>query len=114
MNTSVKNLSISFHGGYLCIEKPIFLDVKLIVVITGLPLAGIDPIPYLRKDQDTVISTKMKDKYDFTRDNRGFLITSINDHTVRFATEVLIRKLLRKMQSNKCIAGAVALADLCA
>ena len=74
------------------------MDVELIAVITGLPFVGIDPTRFLRKDQENVIETRMKEKYDVTRDNKGFLISSISDHTVRFVAKVLDSKLLHKIR----------------
>ena len=80
------------------------MDVEFTVVIIGLPLASIDPTSYLRKYQDTVLTAKMKDKYDkVSIDNKGFLITSIKcDHVVWFVVKVLARKLLCKMRLNQC------------
>ena len=51
------------------------MDFKLIVMITGLPLEGMDPMPFLQKYQDTVMRTRVKEKYDLTRDNSLFLIS---------------------------------------
>ena len=59
-----------------------------------------------------MMASMMKDKYDLVRYNRVFIITSINDHTIRFVVKVLSKKLLRKMRPNQCTAGAVALAEL--
>ena len=58
--------------------------------------------------------TKMKEKYDLTHMNRGFLIFSITENTVRFTTKILYYKLLRKMRPTECNAGAVELVELCA
>ena len=60
------------------------------------------------------MTIRMKDKYDLTRDNKVFRISSINDRNVRFAAKVLARKWLCKVWSTKCIVGVVALAELCA
>ena len=68
----ITQLLVSFHGGYLWLDKPISVDVELITVIIGLPLPGIDRASYLRKYQDTVMMIKMIDKYDLVRDNKGF------------------------------------------
>ena len=58
------------------------------------------------------MTSKMKGKYDLVRDNKGFLIASINDHTTQFTAKVLDTKLLRKMQLVQCNAGVVALVKL--
>ena len=89
------------------------MDVELIAVITGFPLAGIDPTQYLPKDQDTVVMTMVKDTYDLTKANRGFLISSINDYIVLFDVKVLSCKMLCKIRPTQCTAGGVVLAELC-
>ena len=58
--------------------------------------------------------TRVKDKYDLTMANKGFLISSINDYTVHFSMKVLACKMLHKMRPNQCTMGAVALVELCA
>ena len=88
---------VSFHGGFLWLEKKFYVDFKLISAITGLPLAGIDPMPFFRKDQDIVLMNNMKDKYDLSRDTIGFLISSINDHTIGFSAKVLDSRLVKNM-----------------
>ena len=76
------------------------MDVELIAVITGFPLAGIDLTQYLPKDQDTVVMTMVKDTYDLTKANRGFLISSIKDYTGRFAVKLLSCKMLHNLRLN--------------
>ena len=55
----------------------------------------------------------VKDTYELVMANRGFLISSINDTIIRFATKVLSCKMLCKLQLNQCMVGAVALVELC-
>ena len=112
INACVKHLLVPFHGGYLCHNQQIFVDVKLIAIIASLQLASIDPTSYLRKDQETALENKMKDKYDLCRDSRGSLIPLINDHTVQFIAKVLARKLFHKMRSSQYTVGVVALVEL--
>ena len=76
-------------------------------------LAGIYPTLFVKKDRDTMPMNKMKDKYDLSRDTKGFLISSINDHIVRFTTKVLATKLLRKMRPNQRTACTIAVVELC-
>ena len=97
INNYVKKLLVFFHGGYLWLDNPISVDIELIATIIGLPVVGMNPTPFLRKYQETMISVRMKEKYDVIRDKRGFLISSINDHTVCFAAKVLASKMLHKM-----------------
>ena len=58
--------------------------------------------------------TKIKEKYDLQRTNRGFLISSITKNTVEFTPNILSYKLMRKMQPTKCTTGMVELAKQCA
>ena len=90
------------------------MDCKLIAMITSLPMAGMDHAPYLLKYQETMMIAKVKYKYDLVRANRGLLISSINDYTIRFVAKVLSCKMLHKMRPTQCTAGTVALAELCA
>ena len=55
----------------------------------------------------------MKDKYELMRDKRGFSIASINDMAVQFATNVLSKKLLRKMWPNQCTRRTIATFEQC-
>ena len=55
---------------------------------------------------------KLKYKYNLSRDTRGFLTTSINNHIVWFATKVLDTKLVQKMWSKKCTVGMNAAVEL--
>ena len=60
INTCVKKIFVFFHGGFLWLGNPISIDVKLVVVITSLPFAGMDPKTILRKDQEVSIAAQMK------------------------------------------------------
>ena len=60
INTRVKKLLVVFHGGFMWLGNPILVDVELIAVITGLPFAGMDPTPLLRKDKKAMIAALMK------------------------------------------------------
>ena len=57
---------------------------------------------------------KLKDKYDLTRDTRGFLIAFFNDYTIQFATKFLATKLVRKMWLNQCTTGDIIVSEICA
>ena len=59
MNACVKQLLVSFHGGFLWLDKKKYVDVELIAAITGLPLAGIDPTSFFKKDQDTMLTNRI-------------------------------------------------------
>ena len=57
------------------------------------------------------IPRRMKEKYNLTRDKRGFYTNSINDQVVRFASKSLSIKVLRKMRLNQAIARVIDAAD---
>ena len=65
------------------------MHVELIAAIKGLPLSDIDPVQYLRKDQEKVMIERVKDMHDFVRANILFLILSINEYTIIFSMKVL-------------------------
>ena len=79
------------------LTKNNYVGVDLIAVITRLPLASVDSMPFFKKYQETLMTNKLKDYYYLNRDTSGFLIASINDHTVQFAAKVLATKLVQKM-----------------
>ena len=114
INTCVKQLLVLFHGGVLWIGNTILVDVELIAIITGLPFTRMDPMPFLKEDQEPMITVWMMDKYNVVRDNRCFRITSINDYTILFFVKVLALKLFPMMCPNQCSAREIALAELCA
>ena len=89
------------------------MDVKIISAIPGLSMAGMDPSLYLRKYQEIMMITKVKEKYDLVRANRGFLISSVNDYIVRFDVKVLSCKMLCKIRPTQLPAGGVVVAKLC-
>ena len=71
------------------------MDVELIATIMRLPLTGLDPTPFLDgKEKYIVLTKKLKDKYELTKETRHFFIAFINDRIVQFATKVLARKLV--------------------
>ena len=51
VNACVKQLLVSFHGGFLWLDRKVSVDVKLIIVIMGLPLTGVDPTPFFTKKE---------------------------------------------------------------
>ena len=82
------------------LDKPYSVDVDLISVITGLQRAGTDTVSILGKDKDPALITKVKNKYDLDRANRGFLVSSINDPAVRLAIMILSCKVLQTSRPN--------------
>jgi hypothetical protein len=93
-----KMLLSCIHGGTLWLDPPVSIDTQLVVAwITGFPKAGEDPTTlFTNKVGEKALSENMKDKFNTFRGKRGLDITNISDDVVRFATQVLACKLLRK------------------
>ena len=104
---------VCFHGGCLWLEQNILVDVELIALTTRLPIDGVNnPAPFFAgKDQDVTLTNRIKDKYELTKDKRGFFVASINDMVVRFANKVLFSKLLKKMRPNQCTTRTIVAAE---
>ena len=115
VNECVKKLLVSFHSVFLWLNLKVSIDVELIAAITGLPLPDLDPTPFLtRKEKDIALMNKLKEKYDLNRDTRGFLISSMNDHIVRFTTKVLDIEFVPNIRPNQCTVGMIVDEKLCA
>jgi hypothetical protein len=90
------------------------IDTQLIVWITGFPSVGEDPLPlFTDKTQEKSLAERMKEKYGTFRGAHGLDVASINDDTVRFATQVLACKLLRKCHKDQVPAGVIAATEKC-
>ena len=102
-----------FHEGFLWLGIPILVDFMFITAITFLPVAGMDPTPLLKKDQEVTIARLVKKKYGIQRSKIGFLICTINNAIVSFVDKVLVSKLLRKISSDHYMEGTIALMEFC-
>jgi hypothetical protein len=77
------------------------IDTQLIAQIIGLSSVGEEPLPFfMDKTQEKALAKRMKDKYDTHRGVRGLDVVNINDDIVRFATQVMDFKLLRKCRRD--------------
>ena len=82
-------------------DRHVSVDIDLISTITRFLIAAVDPTSIIAgKEQDPILDSRMREKYNLTRDKRGFSIGSINDTVVWFAAKVLSSKLLKKMRWN--------------
>jgi hypothetical protein len=80
INGCVKQLLSRVHGGILWMDRPMPINVDLIVAINGLPTYGGNPEKYLEdKTKAKAISDEIKEKYGTERGNRGIGINDIND-----------------------------------
>jgi hypothetical protein len=90
------------HKGYLWLNRPVSIDTDLIVHITGLPSQGEDPsLIFSDKKNEKALSESMKEKFHTFRGQHSLDVASICDPTVRFVTQVLACKLLRKCQKDQ-------------
>ena len=58
-----------------------------------------------------MIAEAMKKKYKLEKKQRGYVITSIQDKGVRFATQLMAGKVMRKCHGNEVPATIVMLAE---
>jgi hypothetical protein len=115
VNACVKQLLAWVHGGILWMDRPVSIDVDLIVEITGLPTDGEKPEQYLDdKTKEKSIADEIKNKYGTDRGSRGMIIKQINEPTTRFATKLMACKLLRKCRKEEAPAGVIAAVTQCA
>ena len=56
---------------------------------------------------------KMNEKYDMTRDTRGFTIAFVNNCVVRYVAKFLSNKLLQNMRLNECTTWMIPMEELC-
>jgi hypothetical protein len=64
INACVKMLLSCVHGGYLWLDRPISIDIDLIVHITGLPSQGLDPASmFFDKKKEKSLTESMKEKF---------------------------------------------------
>lgn len=84
------------HGGYLCLNPPVSIDVELIHRIIGLPIVEEDPSSlFADKKTDRVAAAQITTEYNLQRGNRGLLVKDISDKVTQFGAQILIGKLLR-------------------
>lgn len=73
----IKKFIFLVHDGYLWLEEPIPIMVKLILQISQLPYTGRDPTKTASTSEDLAIAEAMKKKYKLKKKQRGYVITSI-------------------------------------
>jgi hypothetical protein len=114
-NNYVKQLMPVTHGGYLCLEQVISIDVEIIAYITRLPSWGEEPTQFLEdKTKEKALAKEMKKKYGTERGSRRIIIKRISDVAKRMATKIMPCKLLIKCHKEEFCVGVVAVATQCA
>jgi hypothetical protein len=62
---------------------------------------------------EKALSESMKEKFNTFRGKRGLDVTNISDDVVRFATQVLACKLLRKCWKDEVLTAVIRSAEKC-
>jgi len=96
-------------------NKPVSIDVDLIMNITKLPTDGVNPEKYLYdKKKEKAIAEEVKDQFGTCKGSRGMIIKNINDPSIRFMTNMISCKLLRKCCKEEAPSRLVAIVVQCA
>ena len=108
----VKQLLALVHDGTLWIgDKKIPINGELIHRITGLPIAGPDPVTeFPSKHEDTKLAQTMKERFGLTKGKRGYHTFAIQEHPIRFAAELLACKVIRKCRPTEVPAPVIRIA----
>jgi hypothetical protein len=116
VNSYVKLLLASYHGGYLWLYHHITVDMMLINRITRLSMQGPDPHEYYpRKTTDRALVKKIKEDYgDVEKGTRGYKVASIESGIVHLACQLITGKLVHKNRPTQVSGFVVDLAVKCA
>ena len=76
-----------------------------------LPMNGDDLSQYFHdKNNDKWLVTKLKKKYDVIKENKTYVISTINDKATWVASNLLAMKMVKKNHPNQCTSGVIACA----
>jgi hypothetical protein len=90
------------HRGYMWIDRPMSIDIDLLVKITCLSSQGKDPTSlFFDNKNEKILFESMEYKFHTLHRHHGLDVASIYDLGVRFATQVLSCKLLRKCKKDQ-------------
>ena len=111
----VKQLLALIHDGYLWIgDKKIIINGELIHRITGLPMAGPDPVTeFPSNHDDTKLAESMKKCFGLTKGKRGYHTSVIQEQNIRFAPELLACKIMQKCRPTEVPAPVIGIAINC-
>ena len=87
---------------------------ELIHRISRLPCTGRDPAVIVGTSGDLAIAEAMKKKYKLDKEQRGYVITRIQNKGVQVATQMLAGKVMIKCHGNEVPTMVIALAEQCA
>lgn len=110
----IKQVLCLVHDGCLWLEEPIRITNMLIHMITWLPHLGLNLTMELgRKIGEHDLAEKMKDKFKLVKKLHGYSISSITNPTVKVATQILARKIMRKCHADEVSTLLVSLVAQC-
>jgi hypothetical protein len=110
MQSCVWFLLTRVQGGYLWLDQLYLIDQAIIHRVSGLPTSSENPTNSL-KEKDAPLE-EVYSKYDTQRGKHGdILIPAINDSMVRFATQLLACKLIRKCRKEECPIRVILMAE---
>ena len=108
-----RQLLALIHNDNLWIRDIIPIDAELIHKITGLPKQGPHPLAEVGKKYEAATASYFWKTYAIQRNQRGFLIQTINDPTTQLGTRLLACKLMRRCQIATIPAYVIQLARQC-
>jgi hypothetical protein len=86
----IKQLLAMLHGGIMCMDRPVLIDMALISKITRFPVVGAQPKEYLEnKACEKEIVEIVKDQFGNNRGNKGIVIKDINDFKMSFYNKLM-------------------------
>lgn len=98
----IKKLLYLVHDGCLWLGEPIPIMNHLIHRNTQLACKGEDPTNISEgKSDDLAIAEAMKKKFKLEMKKIGYAISSINNAVIKFATQILARKVVRKCHADE-------------
>ena len=111
VNACVKNLLGCDHDGKLQLDEKVEITMKLISEIICLPIQGEDPKKLFSKENQKEFFVEVYDNYGTTRGGRVFLINMLNEDTIKFTTQLMECKLLRKCCKDQCPIAIIKVAE---
>lgn len=110
----IRQLLLLVHNGYLWLEDPIPITVKLIHRISQLLYKGKDPTEIAGKSRYFALVEAIKKKYKLEKKKRGYVISIIKDKGVYVSTQLLVGKVMRKCHGDEVLVLIIALEEQCA
>jgi hypothetical protein len=115
INICVKLLLSCIHGGFLWLDREVSIDTHLIACDYRISISRGRPSTIVhRQDAGKILSRKNEGKiWHIQRSAQTRHHASINDDTIRFVTQVLACKLLRKCCKDQVPAGVIEATEKC-